>query len=116
MRTTVNLICVYTGSDRPALKYLNRHVKTFITALWYDIGVDLLDEKDESVVKRIRTDHPGDSEKCTTEMLELWLQIKSDASWNQLLQTFRQPNIRLQSLAADIKNMLLKGTYECNFM
>ena len=101
--------CVYAGTDRPTLKYINRHVKTFITAQWYDIGVDLLDEKDVSELKTIRINHQGDAGKCTTAMLELWLRVKSDASWNQLIQTFRQPNIRLQSLASDIENMLLKG-------
>ena len=105
---------IYTGTDRPGLKYLNRHVKTFITTQWYDIGVDLLDVRDEPVLQAIRNDHPGNSGNCTTKMLELWLRVKSDASWNQLIQTFRQPNISLEFLAADIESKLLKGitTYD----
>ena len=100
---------VYTGTDRPNLKYLNRHVKPSITAQWYDIGVDLLDEKDEPMLEAIETNHPGDAEKCTTKMFKLWLRIKSDASWNQLLQTFKHPNIKQEYLASTIDSMLLKG-------
>ena len=100
---------VYTGTDRPAMKYLNRYVKTFITAKWYDIGVELLDVKDESVLNTIGIDHPNDSEKCSAKMLRLWLEKKSDASWNQLINTLRQPNIKLEYLALEIEGMLSKG-------
>ena len=110
MKMFVNFIMyIHAGTDRPGLKYLNRYVKTFITAQWFDIGVDLLDVKDEPALQSIRVDHPGNSGKCTTEMLELWLRVKPDASWNQLIQTFRQPNISLEFLATDIESKLLKG-------
>ena len=118
MRIYANVIYtyVYTGTDRPDWKYLNRHVKTFITAEWYDIGVDLLDEKKVPVLQTIRNDHPGNSGECTTKMLELWLRVKSDASWNQLIQTFRQPNISLEFLAADIESKLLRGITTYNYI
>ena len=37
----------YVGTDHPAMKYLNRHVRPNITKQWYDIGVELFDVDDE---------------------------------------------------------------------
>ena len=84
-------------------------MKAHITTKWYDVGVELFDVEDESVLNTIRTDHPGDSDKCTAEMLRLWLEKKSDASWNQLIKTFRERNIKLESLASKIENLLPEG-------
>ena len=84
-------------------------MKSHITTKWYDVGVELFDVEDESVLNTIRTDHPGDSDKCTAEMLRLWLEKKSDASWNQLIRTFREPNIKLEFLALKLENLLPEG-------
>ena len=47
-------------------------------------------------------------------MLDLWLERKSDASWNQLIKTLRQPNIELEYLASKIEKLLSKGrVYVC---
>ena len=100
---------MYTGTDRPALKYLNKFVKKYITSQWHDIGIDLLDVEDESELKTIRINNPGNALKCTTEMLDLWLEKKPDASWNQLIKTLRQPNIELEYLASKIEKLLSKG-------
>ena len=97
------------GTDRPALKYLNKYVKPNITAKWYDLGVELLDVEDEPLLNTIKVDHHRDSDRCTAEMLQLWLERKSDASWNQLIQAFREPNIKLETLALKVECMLSKG-------
>ena len=98
------------GTERPALKYLNRHVVVNITDKWYNIGVELLDVGDEIVLNTIGTNHPGDAEKCTEKMLQLWLERRSDANWNRLIQALRMPNIRLDTLASKIESMLNKGS------
>ena len=103
----------FAGTDRPALKYLYKHVKAHITSKWYDIGVELFDVEDEAVLNTIRTDHPGDSDKCAAEMLRLWLEKKTDASWNQLTKTLREPNIKLEYLATKIESLLSEGTIVC---
>ena len=61
----------------------------------------------------IRIDNPGDSEKCAGEMLQLWLQKKSDATWNQLIQTFREPHIKLEVLALNIESLLSGIIAQC---
>jgi len=99
----------FTGTDRPNLKYLNKHVKANITTKWHDIGVVLLDVEDIPLLNTIKINHPTDANKCTGEMLQLWLERKSDASWNQLIQAFRKANIKLETLASKIEGMLSKG-------
>ena len=102
-------MCV--GTDRPALKYLNKYVKADIASEWHDIGVELLDVEDEPVLNAIKNNHPGDVNKCTAEMLQLWLARKPEASWDQLLEAFREPNIKLNALAVRIEGMLSEGMY-----
>ena len=105
--------CVFVGTDRPALKYLNKYVKADIAAEWHDIGVELLDVDDEPVLNTIKNNYPGDINKCTTEMLQLWLARKAEASWNRLIEVLREPNIKLNALAVKIEGMLSKGIIAC---
>ena len=101
-------VCVYihVGTDRPALKYLYAHVRGNIANDWYDVGVALLDPGDEVALDTISKDHPGDSEKCAAKMLKLWLDRKPEASWGQLLEALREPNIKLNTLAVKIEEIL----------
>ena len=61
---------MYVGTDRPALKYLNKF-RDDIATKWHDIGVELLDVEDEVVLTTIKNNYPGDIDKCTAEMLQL---------------------------------------------
>ena len=101
--------CIHVGTDRPAEKYLNKYVRTEIAAKWHDIGVDLLDVNDEIVLNTLKLNFPTDVDKCTAEMLQLWLARQPNASWDQLLETLREPNINLNALATKIEGMLSKG-------
>ena len=100
---------VYVGADRPALKYLYKHINTGIISKWYEIGLELLESEDEVSLERISKDHSGDAEKCTAEMLKLWLATKPEASWNLLLMALEESHIKLSTLASTINAMLLKG-------
>ena len=88
---------------------MNRHVRAEITNKWFDIGVELFDVVDEPVLNAIEDDHPRDADKCADEMLRYWLDRQPDASWNQLIQAFKAPNIKLEALALKIEEMLSKG-------
>ena len=93
------------------MKYLNRYVRADIATKWHDVGIELLDVEDEPALDTIKVNSPGDVDKCTAEMLQLWLKRKPNASWNQLIEAFRAPNIKLEALASKIEGMLSKGTY-----
>ena len=104
------MVFLSIGTEQPALKYLHGHVKPNITDKWFDIGMQLFDVGDETVLNTIQNNNFGDANKCTAEMLKLWLERNSDANWNQLIQTLRMPVIGLNSLALKIENMLTKGS------
>ena len=99
-------VCV--GTDRPALKYLNKF-RDDIAIKWHYIGVELLDIGDEPALNGIKANYPGDINKCAAEMLQLWLDRKTEASWNRLIEVLREPNIKLNVLAKKIEEMLSKG-------
>ena len=99
-------ICV--GTDRPALKYLNK-LRADIAKKWHDIGVELLDVKDEQDLDLIRINYRIDVDECTREMLQLWLARKSKASWNRWIEALREPHIQLNALAEKIEKMLCEG-------
>ena len=103
---------MYVGTDRPALKYLNKYVRADIATKWHDIGVELLDIDDEPKLNAIKNNYPKDVDTCTAEMLQLWLDSKPKASWGRLLEALREPNIKLKALAEKIEGMLSKGM--CN--
>ena len=100
----------FTGTDRPALKYL-KLVRGLIAEKWYDIGLELLEQKDEQAVKTIKKNPSGSNlTECCTEMLELWLDKQPNASWNQLIETLKTPGIDLNTAASKIEDMLLSST------
>ena len=99
-------ICI--GTDYPALKYLYKYIKTDIANDWYEIGVELFDVGDEAVLNTVKKSYPGDPNRCAAEMLRLWLARKPEASWNQLLETLREPHIKLKPLLQKLKECCLK--------
>ena len=96
----------YIGSERPALKYLNRHVVIPIASKWHDVGLELMDIEDETELDLIKTEDAGNKER-TRKMLKLWCDKKTDASWNNLINVLKNPVIGLYPLALQIEGMLL---------
>ena len=101
------------GSDHPALKYL-RYVRDLVADKWYDIGLELLEQKDERAVNIIKKNNAGNVTECCTEMLELWLNRQPNATWNQLIKALKAPGIELNSAASKIEEMLLPSAAEGN--
>ena len=100
----------YIDTEHPKLKYLYKYVKADIATNWYEIGVELFDAGDESVLDVISDNHSKDVNKCAGEMLKLWLARNPGATWNQLIIALKEPNIKLDTVAEKIKVMLTKGT------
>lgn len=98
-----NDLCTLTGCDRPSLNLLNQHVINNISSKWEDLGLALLEQKDEEKLKQIKIDNNRVSE-CCKEMFRLWLESCVTATWNQLIQALRM--VELNSLATTIEGML----------
>ena len=107
---------IKTGSDRPGLKYLNRHVIKPIASKWYDIGLELMEVEDENELDTIQ-DEPSlkDNVERAKRMFKHWLKRKPDATWNDLLKSLKISAIGLNTTALDIERLLLpEGT--CMFL
>ena len=49
---------------------------------WYSLGIQLGIES--PVLKRIEKDCSGDTERCKTETIDIWLHNDSEPTWNRL--------------------------------
>ena len=101
---------LFSGNKPPTLKLLNKLVKKSVTAKWYDLGIELLEPEDISTLDEIQKNNPGDAGTCCTRMFQLWLDRQPEASWRQLIQALREPNIELNELANTIEQKLTSIT------
>ena len=97
--------------DRPAVKYINRHVRKYICAagshVWLDLGIELLGDEDVAALSAIKSSNvSADREVCFSKMLTLWLERKPKASWRTLIEGLKQ--ILQFKLASDIVDLLDK--------
>ena len=93
---------MYTGSDRPLLRDLYRYVMKQAAHKWKDLGIELME--DHYKIHMIAANHPHDDVRCFKEVLQRWLEISPDASWNQLIRALR--SVELVSFADQLEKML----------
>ena len=72
---------------------------------WYELGIKLLSEDQESHLDIIKADHGNDKLKSCTEMFWLWLKCDPSASWQQLIESLKSPAVQLHTVAANIERM-----------
>ena len=96
--------------SRPSKKKLLDHVVSRVAPHWYDLGITLLNEDQESHLDIIESGHGNDKEECCKKMFWYWLSTNTSATWKQLLEALRSPGVKLPVVAADLEKMLT-GTY-----
>ena len=79
----VPTVYISIGYKRPTSRDLQRYVIPEYAHRWKDLGA-LLD-LDQSELDIVFKDTPTDSKTCCREMLSIWLQKNTDASWDKLL-------------------------------
>ena len=104
LKCIIVLYIVYTGSDQPTMKDLQRHVVKQAAHKWRQIGESLKLEYYE--MKMIATQYPSHVVRCFMGVVETWLINTPDASWNQLISALRSPTVRLHRLADQLEEML----------
>ena len=77
-----------------------------MTPQWYDLGVKLLKEDQESHLDVIQSNHPNDNKTCCKEMFWYWLSTNTSATWKQLIDVLRSPAVELPIVAADLEKRL----------
>ena len=99
---------MFAGHQKPYLRFLNRYVRGLVGLKWHDLGIELLDSDDIEQLDIIEAEHGSDLDKCCTKMFQLWLRKQPTASWNQLIEALRGPDIELHALASNIEQILLQ--------
>lgn len=82
IRTETNLCIFVLVNDAPLLKDLYEHVTPQYTAVWRVIGT-LLDLRNEELAA-IEAEYPTNFSRCCNKMLEKWLEVDNEASWNKI--------------------------------
>jgi len=104
----IHSLCTYTvGDDRPSLKDLHNHIVPGIADKWKDLGVQLLNPRDNEL-DIIEKNNPRDVMECCKCMLQKWLRANPDANWDDLIASLRCPCIQLNYLADQIEQKLSK--------
>ena len=67
---------------------------------YFKFGVQLLNDKNGSQVEAFKMQFLGDSEKIVIRILQEWLQVKEDITWDILIEALRDSD--LCDLANDI--------------
>ena len=82
-----------------------------VTRYWYELGIKLLKEDQESHLDVIKLDHANDAKKCCMEMFWYWLSSSSNASWKELIKALRSPSVELLVVASSLKKTLSGISY-----
>ena len=96
-------------NSRPSKKKLLELVVSRVVAHWYDLGITLLDEDQESHLDVIKLNYT-DKKECCKEMFWYWLSTNTSATWKQLVEALRTSAVELPVVASDLEKMLI-GTY-----
>ena len=96
--------CVYLANSKPSKKKILELIP-HVAPQWYELGIQLLREDQESHLDVIKADHGHNILKSCTEMFWLWLKSHPNATWHQLIESLKSPAVNLHSVAADIERM-----------
>ena len=77
--------CIFpVVNSTPSLKDLYENVTARYATSWKRIGI-LLDLPSKQMID-IEAEYPTNPKRCCNEMLEMWLDIDTNASWGKLLK------------------------------
>ena len=76
--------------------------------MWRDLGIELLGQDGKTDLDVIKANNKDDVTNCCSNMLRLWLQRQTEASWNQLIEGLLQ--VKLNRVAKEIKKRLKSPT------
>ena len=77
---------------------------------WYELGLILLNEDQESHLDLIKKDYVNNNMQCCMEMFWYWLDSHPEASWRQLIDSLKSSPLELNTVADSIESMC-KGKY-----
>ena len=93
---------IYLVNLRPSKKKI-LDIVNYVAPHWYELGIRLLNEGQESRLDSIKSDIGPDSKKCCIEMFWYWLESHPEATWQDLLESLRSQALELHNTAATIE-------------
>ena len=93
----------YLAHSTPTTQQLLSFVIPRVASKWYEVGVMLLKEEQESQLRQIKSNYGQDVKKCCFEMFDYWKQTHPDDNWYHLLVALKSPGVELNLVAADIE-------------
>ena len=100
------MLTVCIGTDKPTSRLFNRYVRDDIASKWEDLGVVLLNNEQQSMLKIIAENKPDVQHRCT-ELFNHWLSVDVNTSWDKLIKALEI--INQKNLAENIRRIILKG-------
>ena len=102
------LFCLYVvmADSKPTLKMLQRHVIPRVASKWFQLGLELFDEKEEHLLNNIESMQKENVDKCL-EMFRLWSMTYSDATWSQIVEALKSPGVYLAAVADELEKNLI---------
>ena len=74
-----------SGSGKPEISELHKHIVPKYAARWRDLGVQLkIPEHHLNTIAVDNTNHPFYSEQCCKGMLQKWMEITLNPTWIML--------------------------------
>ena len=101
----------YLANSKPTKKKILDLVVPHVSPKWYELGVTLLKEEQESQLDVIQSNYSNDNKTCCREMFWYWLRSDPDANWYQLIECLKSPAVELYTLAAEIEKKFAAGMY-----
>ena len=103
----VVMVFLYVLVDSKPSKKKLLEIIPHVAPHWYEIGIQLLNEDQESHLDVIKANHGHDKITSCTEMFWLWLKSHPNASWHELIESLRSPAVQLHCVAADVEKVFI---------
>ena len=86
-------------TEIPSLRELFQELH-HVSVMWFNLGIEL--EIPVSVLYNIQSDHRG-TERCFIEMLQVWLKISPQPTWEAIVNALKSPSVGEPRLAMEIE-------------
>ena len=75
----------FSAASTPlTLKEIQNNLSEVAAAKWYQLGLQL--EIPTATLSTLESDHPRDSQRCMTEILNWWVENAQECSWEKLIE------------------------------
>ena len=94
--------------SKPSLKLLQKaKVITAVSAKWYQLGIELLEDEKVGHLQNIKANNNNDVTGCCYAMFSYWIQTQPKASWHQLAHALSEPGVEMNGVAETVKERFI---------